>query len=56
MTRSRYMPPWKVEPGVGPFVGQHPLTDDQIALIEAWVGAGTPFGRREELPPIPGAT
>ena len=53
VTRSRYMPPWKVEPGVGRFVGQHPLTDDQIALIEAWVGAGTPFGREEELPPIP---
>ena len=53
VTRSRFMPPWKVEPGVGRFVDQRPLTDDEIALIGAWVGAGTPAGRVEDLPPVP---
>ena len=49
VTRSRYMPPWKVEPGVGPFVGQHPLTDDQIALDRG-------LGRRWHAVRPPGGT
>ena len=36
VTKSRFMPPWKVEPSLGHFVGQDPLTDAQIALIEPW--------------------
>ena len=36
VTRSRYMPPWKVEPGDGPFVGQKPLTDAEIERIQQW--------------------
>jgi thioredoxin-like negative regulator of GroEL len=46
------MPPWKVEPGVGHFVGQRQLTDREIDLIERWVKAGTPQGS-SELPALP---
>ncbi len=53
VTRSRFMPPWKVEPGVGHFVGQDPLTDSQIALIERWAGSGAPQGEPAALPPVP---
>jgi Tfp pilus assembly protein PilF/mono/diheme cytochrome c family protein len=53
VTRSRFMPPWKVEPGVSQFVGQHPLTDQQIALIDAWVRTGTPQGQAQDQPPMP---
>lgn len=35
------MPPWKAEPSYGgPFVDQHPLTEDQISLIDRWVKEG----------------
>ena len=52
VTRSRFMPPWKVEPGVGHFVGQHPLSDRQIETLEAWAANGAPQGAGA-LPPIP---
>src|SRR5688572_3612141 len=50
VTKSRFMPPWKVEPGVGQFVGQRPLTDKQIATLEHWAAAGTPEGDAKHLP------
>src|SRR5207248_7280993 len=31
VTKQRYMPPWKADPSDGPFVGQHPLSDSEIA-------------------------
>ena len=40
-TKSRYMPPWKPEPGVGEFVGVRRLADEQIALLRA-------LGRRRD--------
>jgi len=43
-TGRRYMPPWKVEPDDGPFIGQHPLSDVEIALFANWVASGTPPG------------
>lgn len=54
--RSRFMPPWKVEPAIGRFHGQRPLTDADIAMLDAWVAAGTPEGdpaRTPRLPPFP---
>jgi tetratricopeptide (TPR) repeat protein/mono/diheme cytochrome c family protein len=39
-TKSRYMPPWKPEPGVGEFVGVRRLADAQIGLLERWVTDG----------------
>ena len=53
VTRSRYMPPWKVEPGVGPFVGQHPLTSTEQDAIERWARTGAPEGDPRETPALP---
>jgi Flp pilus assembly protein TadD len=40
VTKSRYMPPWKADPSNGPFVGQHPLSDAEIGLIQEWAARG----------------
>ena len=53
VTKSRFMPPWKVEPEVGHFVGQRPLTDREIDLIEQWAKIGAPAGDPKLLPPLP---
>ncbi len=53
VTRSRFMPPWKVEPGVGHFVGQRLLTDREIETIDQWVKSGAPEGDPALLPPVP---
>src|SRR5688500_7012107 len=53
VTRRRFMPPWKVESGVGHFVGQRPLTDREIALIEQWSKSGTLEGDPTQVPPVP---
>jgi mono/diheme cytochrome c family protein len=50
VTRSRFMPPWKVAPGDGPFIGQHPLSDAEIDLIERWVEQGAPGTSVEPAP------
>ncbi len=36
VTASRYMPPWKAEPGYGHFQDERRLTDGQLALIRDW--------------------
>jgi tetratricopeptide (TPR) repeat protein/mono/diheme cytochrome c family protein len=57
VTASRYMPPWKAEPGYGgPFVGQHPLSDAEIALIRRWVDTGAEEGDPARLPKPPAPT
>lgn len=53
VTRTRFMPPWKVEPGVSHFTGQHPLTEEQIGLLDTWARTGTPEGSARDLPPRP---
>ena len=53
VTASRFMPPWKVEPGVSHFVGQRLLTDKEIALIDQWAKNGAPEGNSKETPPLP---
>jgi tetratricopeptide (TPR) repeat protein len=49
-TRTRFMPPWKSEPGFGEFIGQRQLTDDEIALIERWVAGGALEGDARPSP------
>src|SRR4051794_36598541 len=44
VTKKRYMPPWKADPADGHFVGQHPLTEPEISLIQRWVADGAPQG------------
>jgi Flp pilus assembly protein TadD/mono/diheme cytochrome c family protein len=56
VTQSRFMPPWKVEPGVGQFVGQRQLTDREIALIDRWAKDGTPEGDPKLLPALPASS
>jgi len=50
---DRYMPPWKPVPGHGDFQGERRLSDDQIALIDAWVKAGAPEGDPDLTPQPP---
>jgi hypothetical protein len=53
VTQRRYMPPWLPEKGYGEFVGERRLTDDQIDLIQRWVGQGAVEGEAGDLPPAP---
>jgi mono/diheme cytochrome c family protein len=41
---SRAMPPWSADPGHHAFRFDPSLSDEQIALIEAWIDAGSPAG------------
>ena len=52
VTRSRYMPPWKPDAGVGSFVGERRLTDAQIDLLQQWAAAGAPEGDGPVTPPL----
>ncbi len=50
VTKKRYMPPWKADPRNGPFAGQHPLSEAEIALIDRWVDGGAVEGDRRTTP------
>ena len=49
VTHDRLMPPWKVEPEFGPFIGQHPLSTGEIALLQRWSDAGAPEGHESPI-------
>ena len=53
VTRSGFMPPWKVEPHLGPFAGQRVLTKDERQRIDQWVRDGAPEGDPAALPKLP---
>lgn len=53
VTGSRDMPPWKPAPGVGSFLGERRLGEDEIDLIRRWAAAGAPEGAPEERPRPP---
>ena len=53
VTRNRFMPPWKVEPGVSHFVGQRLLSDAEIGAIDRWAKNGAPAGDPKALPVPP---
>jgi tetratricopeptide (TPR) repeat protein/mono/diheme cytochrome c family protein len=53
LTKSRIMPPWRAESEYGGFIGQHPLTDAEIDLLQQWVAQGAAEGDPRELPPVP---
>jgi Flp pilus assembly protein TadD len=52
-TKSRFMPPWKASPRSGPFVGQSPLSADEIDVLERWAANGAVEGDPRDLPPTP---
>jgi mono/diheme cytochrome c family protein len=53
VTASRYMPPWKPEPGYGEFAGARGLTESEIETIRRWAEAGAPQGSPTDLPQPP---
>jgi mono/diheme cytochrome c family protein len=40
VTAKRYMPPWHAAPAAGAYRDERRLTDEQIALLRAWVDQG----------------
>ena len=44
VTQSRFMPPWKPEPGWAAYRDERRLTAAQISLIRQWVEGGMPRG------------
>jgi hypothetical protein len=53
VTARHVMPPWRAEPGHGDFIGEHRLTDDQIALFKVWLQEGCPEGDPNAAPAPP---
>jgi Flp pilus assembly protein TadD len=53
VTRTGFMPPWKVTHVYGPFVGQRTLTPREFSIINQWAKNGTPEGDPRDLPPLP---
>jgi hypothetical protein len=51
--RMGAMPPFFVEPGIGiqAFKNDHPLSDPELATIQAWVDNGAPEGDPADMPP-----
>lgn len=48
VTKDRYMPPWKADPGFQQYRNARSLTDGDINLIQSWVLDGMPKGRRQK--------
>ncbi len=53
VTETRYMPPWKPEPGYVKFIGDRHLTDWQVALFRRFHEQGAVEGDPADLPPLP---
>jgi Flp pilus assembly protein TadD len=53
VTGRRYMPPWPPVAGHGDFTGERRLSDQEIALLAAWVKGGTPAGDPAAAPATP---
>ena len=53
VTRERYMPPWKAEPGHGQFLGERRLSAAELDLIQQWVRDGSKEGDVSDLPDLP---
>jgi len=53
VTRVRYMPPWKADPGDVQFLGERRLTDAQIDTLQRWVDGGMEEGDPKKTPKAP---
>ena len=49
VTKSRFMPPWKSEPGYGEFIGQRHLREAELGVLQQWVAGGAPEGDSRSL-------
>ena len=47
------MPPWKPDPGTGPFIGERRLADREIDIISRWEREGAREGDVRALPQVP---
>jgi uncharacterized protein (TIGR03437 family) len=52
-TASRYMPPWKPDPGWVAYRDERRLTPAQIDLFQKWVAGGMPQGDMSHAPATP---
>lgn len=52
-TQSRYMPPWKPEPGWANYRDERRLTVTEVATIKKWVDGGMPLGDPSKAPVLP---
>src|SRR5690606_14713543 len=50
VTAERSMPPWRGVSEYGEFVGQKRLSETEIAVIQEWVGLGSPSGDLDAAP------
>ncbi len=48
---QRQMPPWHLDRGIGEYLDDPSLSDDEIATVAAWADAGAPRGNLEDAPP-----
>src|SRR4051812_12250666 len=53
VTASRYMPPWHAEPAAVAYRDERRLSDDQLALVQAWVKQGMPEGDPKKAAKLP---
>lgn len=53
VTGIRYMPPWTPDHTYTTFRDENVLTDEEIAIIAAWVDAGAPEGDPSLTPAVP---
>lgn len=53
VTQTNYMPPWTPDHNYSTLRGERFLTDDQKALISAWVADGMPEGDPADNPGLP---
>jgi hypothetical protein len=49
--RGRAMPPWFADRSIGHFANDPSLSEQQIATLVAWAGAGAPAGNAKDAPP-----
>ncbi len=52
VTKSRYMPPWKLDTSCGEFSGSRRLTKKELETISAWVFAGAESGVPRPAPAL----
>ncbi len=50
---TRKMPPWFADPRFGHFSNDARLSDAELKTIQAWVDAGAPEGKAQDLPAAP---
>ncbi len=53
VVQERRMPPWHADPRYGEFVNDCRLSDEEMAMIDAWADSGAPEGDVSDLPEPP---